>query len=469
MFFMRRLGRFFIDQLKGFVATNAGWRFDDLKRHFDAQISDLAADLELLKHSDEEELLRVAAETFWVAPLPPSQTGIAQFTFNHLERWRHPLHLYSPLDNSLRGRYIRQSWSASNKHVHLSGLSQLPSSSLKNYQVGVFVIGNSDHMVPILEHGLSISSLKLVPRLLFYLHDICLHNVIMKAGGLTVAQYHDYMRQLYPDKWSASISERQISWRLTDQLVKANIFGCRALRDNGVTEFVVNSAFAKNLLESDLGDTSKGSIVHAAFHPVFDPLKPVVTPQPRPLADNFLVGSFGVPGRDKHTDEVILAVKKLRSRYKGIRLLISGYGAAQYLNSSPYKAFDWIDISSPDTQEGFEAEISKVDIAIQLRRRSLGESSGVVPTLLAYGIPTLVAKIGAFEEFGAACEAVDPNRIVSVGAISKWIQHWIEVFKIDNSDERGQLRQHMEQYVQSHSTDHFNQRLRYILEDGQRF
>ena len=48
-----------------------------------------------------------------------------------------------------------------------------------------------------------------------------------------------------------------------------------------------------------------------------------------------------------------------------------------------------------------------VDVAVQLRAHNLGESSGVVPQLLALGVTTIVSNIGSFREYGDAVVTVD--------------------------------------------------------------
>jgi hypothetical protein len=52
--------------------------------------------------------------------------------------------------------------------------------------------------------------------------------------------------------------------------------------------------------------------------------------------------------------------------------------------------------------------MASVDVAVQLRSATFGESPGTVPQLVALGRPTIVARIGAFAEFeDAVCFAPD--------------------------------------------------------------
>jgi SAM-dependent methyltransferase len=50
--------------------------------------------------------------------------------------------------------------------------------------------------------------------------------------------------------------------------------------------------------------------------------------------------------------------------------------------------------------------MSGVDVAVQLRAFDAGESSGIIPQLLASDVPTLVSPIGAMRDFGAAVRYV---------------------------------------------------------------
>ena len=51
--------------------------------------------------------------------------------------------------------------------------------------------------------------------------------------------------------------------------------------------------------------------------------------------------------------------------------------------------------------------MKQCNIAIQLRSYNLGESSGIVPQLLALGKSTIVSNIGSFREFGDAVRIVE--------------------------------------------------------------
>jgi glycosyltransferase involved in cell wall biosynthesis len=53
----------------------------------------------------------------------------------------------------------------------------------------------------------------------------------------------------------------------------------------------------------------------------------------------------------------------------------------------------------------------QVDVAVQLRSRNLGESSGVVPQLLQLGKPVVVSAIGSFTEFGEAVVQLAPTAV----------------------------------------------------------
>jgi hypothetical protein len=91
----------------------------------------------------------------------------------------------------------------------------------------------------------------------------------------------------------------------------------------------------------------------------------------------------------------------------------------------------------------------KCDIAVQLRRSNLGESSGVVPTLLALGVPTVVSTIGAFGEYGDAVqtfEGTDP------AALADLLERGVNVDPFA-----------MQRYVREHSLVAFNAQLLSLL------
>ena len=91
----------------------------------------------------------------------------------------------------------------------------------------------------------------------------------------------------------------------------------------------------------------------------------------------------------------------------------------------------------------------KCDIAVQLRRSNLGESSGVVPTLLALGIPTIVSPIGAFAEYGDAVLSFDGYDPVALADL------------LERGQPVDQLA--MQRYARDHSLAAYNAKLLSVL------
>src|SRR5690606_26082846 len=150
--------------------------------------------------------------------------------------------------------------------------------------------------------------------------------------------------------------------------------------------------------------------------------------QADPHGGGLIVGSFGAPSASTGTDVVLAAVQELRKRGIKARLIVAGFDAYYFADGELDKNEDrsLLVLAEPSPERELQLDMLKCDIAVQLRRSNLGESSGVVPSLLALGIPTIVSSIGAFSEYGAAVqtfEGYDPVALADLLAAGAQIDH----------------------------------------------
>jgi hypothetical protein len=111
---------------------------------------------------------------------------------------------------------------------------------------------------------------------------------------------------------------------------------------------------------------------------------------------------------------------------------------------------DWIVAAEPRRERDLQALMAGTHVAVQLRRKNLGESSGVVPTLLGLGIPTIVSPVGAFKEYGNAVrffDGDDPDGLADV------------ILGMPATIEGTQT------FVEAHGVTQFNSALLAVLED----
>jgi glycosyltransferase involved in cell wall biosynthesis len=119
----------------------------------------------------------------------------------------------------------------------------------------------------------------------------------------------------------------------------------------------------------------------------------------------FAVATFGFLTASKRPEVLLLAFARLRREVPGARLLIVG-------EVSPH--YDFARVFTPDLQEGvtvtgrldldrFLLYMRAVDVAVNLRHPTAGETSGTVIRLLAMGKPLIVNNTGAFAEIPDDC------------------------------------------------------------------
>lgn len=424
--------------------TLSGWRFADLKEHIDHSIGHdadgILAMIEAMPTRQAPTNARVAVLTC----LPPDESGIANFSSKHLRRTPVAVDIYSQVRDPatfLREREVLAAGSEGRARLFPMS-SLLARDAAQPYHRILYVLGNSAHNVEVFRQMETMSSYGRAAAAVCYLHDVCCHNVVQLGKRQSAAEYARFLADLY----NADINRfRSLdSWQIHGAAVEAGLLGPRALSSLGVQHFIVNSKAAAELVRGDLPEAERQKVtVTELFHPVFEaevPVAPSFTSHP------LTIGSFGAAAWAKGTDVVVEAVKELRARGVASRLVLAGYGAVRFVErETTADDRNWIEAAEPKTERDLQLDMLKCDIAVQLRRNNLGESSGVVPTLLGVGIPTIVSPVGAFLEYG---EAVHYFRGEDPKALADVLQHGVTPSPAA-----------MAKYALDHSVDAFNGRL----------
>lgn len=134
-------------------------------------------------------------------------------------------------------------------------------------------------------------------------------------------------------------------------------------------------------------------------HPVKSVLAPKSIPAGRPL-----LGVFGFQYQSKNPQTTYEVISKVAKIVSG-RAVVCGH-----ISVSLERKLRKLWIQAGNTQDDltvtgevpldvFEAWISKVDLGVQLRSVSNGESSGPISQLISAGVPTLATAIGAVTEY----------------------------------------------------------------------
>ena len=338
-----------------------------------------------------------------VAPLPPAQTGIAYATLNSFAPWSKGVDFFGVFSTAAElnlAQYHRALAGTSHRVFHVDFLPE--AIARLNYDAVIFAFGNSAHNVRVVSWLLRMRELAERPAVIAYVHDPVVLNVLRKTSVAMGHSFDELFRRSYDRGALASFRKSA-----TASLVAQGVTGLRALRrESGVDAIVVNSLAAKALLLADDPHLDEDQ-VGVLFHPVF-----ATSPAPRRAknaAESLRVGCFGVLSSDKQPGLVLAAVRLLRERGVDARLVIAGYEINGFVAANDLEALDFVDLyQNPGDNELVEL-MGSVDVAVQLRGHNTGETSGAVSMLIGVGTPTIVSRIGAFEEFADAVAFVPPG------------------------------------------------------------
>lgn len=428
----------------------SGWRFSDLKDYIDAAIG-MEADstLAMLEANapDTARPPRLAVVTC----LPPDTTGIANFALKQLSAIDTAVDVFSQVRDVAHFLRVRTLLAIQTSgRVRLHPMSSLLSRDVVNrYERLLFLLGNSRHNFEVFRSMETLAGFGAGDRIVCHLHDPCCHNVVQLGKGLEPGPYLAYLGRLYDNPMLLSNWGSE-NWQAHKAAVDNGILGIRALFDIGVRHFIVNSEAAARIVREDLSPIEAPETgIDVLYHPVFEP--EVSRREAPPHDASLTIGTFGAPSLAKGTDVVLAAVRELRRRGVEAKLIIAGFDANYFADGElgGKERLDWLELAEPTTERELQLDMLKCDVAVQLRRSNLGESSGVVPTLLSLGVPTIVSSIGAFAEYGDAALTFDSFDPVALADLLE---------RRPRIDELA-----MQRYAREHSLPAYNARLLSLL------
>jgi glycosyltransferase involved in cell wall biosynthesis len=347
----------------------------------------------------------------FVSVLPPSETGIAGYSFRSWQGSTDDVDIFCPAVDDDWFFANSKAMERSSDRVRVLDVRALAAAlTCIPYRAIVVVVGNSPHHMYAFDVLKKISALNLASITHLYLHDICLLSLIHDALGVGSGEFIRVMQETYACR---AVDFRTLAprdkWAAIEALVDKTVFGPRFFLERfGVRSFLVNSDSARRLCAADLGD--KNARISRVFLPIPSPSELGACDQPLRSSDRVVIGTFGVPGEEKRTPVVLAAAQELKRRGIPIRVVLSGYGCRRWL-AVHGDASAGLDIEAEDSlsQPDFTRLMAKADIAIQLRARNLGESSGAVAELLGLRRNIIVSDIGSFKEYGACVHTIPVN------------------------------------------------------------
>lgn len=392
--------------------SDVEWHFGDLRvwiaenaRNADNSFVAQESYNRLLGASNGGRVAKIAI----ISPTPPAETGIATYTVETYCRSGYEVDIYSIFETV--ESYLETVYSnlIVNSRCNIYSLNTLPyGKKLNAYQALVFTLGNSSHILPYLlslakmDHGTAG-----IP-IFVHLHDPVVLNLLRLVCERRYHPFQDELEKIYgPLEDSEKADIKRQDYR---RLIARGICGAEALFGALPIEgiFVNSDAAAKILARDHAVCENPGPAipVERVFNPVFPSTLKTKTFDGQ---SRIRIGTFGIPGRGKGTDIIVKAFKLLRYEIPDAELVIAGFDARYFAKHHDLKVTDGILVINSPTNTELEKAMSSCHLAVQLRTVNTGESSGIVPQLLANDVPTIVTDIGAFSEYGDAVAYLPPD------------------------------------------------------------
>lgn len=335
--------------------------------------------------------------------LDPANSGCAYFSSQLLvAEDRPPVHVFHQATTVAEWRSVRARNRRDTKTV-LSSVNAFARIPRNFFRVNLIALGNSDHHVPIALTArkalLSSSSEYPTSPVVVQVHDPFLPNLLRKVLNLEHLDWREQIAAAYPG-WLESLPDwRRKQIDIGDDTVFVDYKkSCLSalFYQRTIDLVVVHSKAAYDILRSDsLFLTGREPCI--LFHPVFWPYEKRDRKESRLLR----LGSFGVASNAKRLDLVIDVFRMMKAKGEASSLVLAGYGMKEFFadkGSLPEE----IEIIDSPSEDKLKELMQSVDIALQFRLLNTGESSGIVPMLLACDVPTICSSVGAFSEYGDA-------------------------------------------------------------------
>ena len=342
-----------------------------------------------------------------VTPWPPQRTGVADYS----RRLTDAMDGYFDVDVFVDGDHPEGAGTAcdGDTAVRTPALFVDHDRALGGYDAVILSLGNSEF------HSGALKLLREHPgRFDVLAHDVRLANLYVHglSRGAVPEGFESVARRTYP----SLPTHTRFDGNLLERADEAELFFAREVVALARKVFTT-SEFAASIARLD---------VDAAIAPrieVWPYAYPVAVDRDRRHRQAGLVCSFGVIHQLKAPDILLGAVAELAERGHGITLAFVGpvsVSLRDELQSTAERlgVGERLTITGDVTDDEYRQWLQRASVAVQLRRRSNGETSGAVADCLAHGIPTVVADIGPQGELpdfvAKVASNVDPAHLADV-------------------------------------------------------
>lgn len=334
----------------------------------------------------------------YVSPLPPEQTGIADYSAELLPE----LSRHYEIDVITDQAEISDAWIHANCRVHDVAWFQR---NAHRFDRVLYQFGNSEfhsHMFELSEKFPGV----------VVLHDFFLSGVIAHLHHFG-SKPGFWPRALYDSHGYRALAGLGGNVQPSSPIYEypANLSVIAAA--NGV---IVHSEYACRLAEEWYGEKAKARFVKIPH------LRRPPLPSDRQRIraalgfspECFVVCSFGRIGRPKRTEDLIDAWNASPlGKDRNCRLVVVGDAGDEYAADVLRKLGDNTIVTGYVERGRYEEYLAAADLAVQLRALSRGESSGALLDCLAYGLPTIVNAHGSMEELPRDVVIMLPDRFAN--------------------------------------------------------
>ena len=338
----------------------------------------------ILRRRDATKSLRIA----YFSPLNPRRSGISDYSEELLPE----LGQLAQLDV-----YVDDFWPTNSAIVDrfpiLDDRSFDAERARDSYDLAVYQIGNS----PL--HASIFRTLERIPGITV-LHDWILHHAIVE---MTVAEGDPgaYVREMAYAHGRPGMDSARAALRDGTPFPYLDFAVNRRVLDASLG-VIVHSEYVRSLVRAQSPETHVTVVQpHVSLqrrnvdvHRVRDELG--IPP------DTLLIGSFGLATVEKRLDVALRAFRSVRAAHPKSRYVIVGDASPSVNLAAMIRELDLADsvtVTGYVTRVDLLRYIAAVDVGVNLRWPTMGETSAVLLRLFAAGKPTIVSDVGAFSEF----------------------------------------------------------------------
>lgn len=337
---------------------------------------------------------------------PPSKTGIANFSVKTFYHCSSNIDIYFPHEGSVD--YFTTLFSVnsySDKLKFYSIDSFFYGVRCRSYDYLIFVLGNSEHNIDVAKTLRRCANVNGMGKIFIEIHDPVLIHLAAKIHFSDGMEIDVMIRKFY----NISIDGETIKMAAYEdykKIVGRGVYGIKAITSGvKVDGVIVHSSAAAEIVTKELPFAADNTCV--LYHPVFEDF------YFEKIFNNNLeeikIASFGIPGNHKETATVINAFRIIHRKYPGASLILAGYGVDDYVIREHLANEAGVNYYDSPSDEDLIDIMRGVDIAVQLRNSNTGESSGVVPQLIAANVSIICSAVGAFLDYKDAVRYVQPG------------------------------------------------------------